>query len=561
MTISIANRAQLVAALSTAVGGEVFSLAPGDYGSVSLSGRKFGAAITIQSANASQLAEFDAIDITNSNNVTLKALDVGRAMQAWEGDYGKMVSIWGSNNITMDGMKIHGSLDGNPQNDGWGVVVSDSSHVRITNSEFTELHRGAVFQRSSQLLLEGSNFHNLRSDGANFAQVDTVTIKDNRFSDFYHVAGDHPDGIQFWTSGTTRASANITITGNQIFQGKGGAVQGIFLNDELGHLAYKNVKIDNNLVYSNELWHGIGLIHGDGVSITNNTVVSRTDDFAHMWIMVDGAKGVTIARNVADQVVTRGAGNANIYDNLEIRLDKALQALLQNLNKGAATTVQDLITPNYGYQPGNGTSQLPPPPAPAPANKDIYGTAGNDTVNGTSGNDTIYGVGKHDGKPGIDSVDKLYGRGGADVFVLGDARGVFYSNDKGTSSGRWDYAQIMDFGSDDKVKLSGSASDYVFRRETVGGLVGTAIFEDSNGNGKWDNGDELIGHVAKTNLSMGSLIFSGTTQTSQTIEIASVFDEEIMSVDLVNDVSGVETATWTPVSPWKFATGEHFAIA
>jgi hypothetical protein len=571
MTIAIANRAQLTAALSKAVGGETFVLAPGSYGSISIDDRHFKATVTIRSADAANQAKFSAFTIDESSNIALSSLDVGRAMQKHEKDYGKMVMVTDSRNISLDDMTIHGSLDRNSHNDGWGMLVSDSANVRVTRSDFTELHRGAVFQRSSRLTVEGNHFHHLRSDGVNFAAVEGVLVKDNRFNDFFFKGRDHPDAIQFWTAGTNRASANITITGNQIFQGSGKQLQGIFMRDELGHLPYKNVTIDNNLVYTNDHWHGIGINGVQGLSITNNTVVSRTGDKPHLWIKVSDASGVTIARNVTDEVLLMPDAGGKAYGNLELRGDAAATARIPHLNKGAATTVQDLLIDGYGYQPG-GSSVPPPSPAPAPTptptptpspapppGGEIYGTSASQTVKGTAADDIIYGVGKNDAAPGDDSRDKLYGRGGADIFVFGDHRGVFYDNATSTASGRWDFAQIMDFGADDRIRLSGKASDYVFRRETVNGKVGTAIFKD-DGDGVWDKPDELIGHVAGVTLSQSSLIFTGSPgRSGAMIEAESVVERPAAQALAPQPVEHVAEPGLVFQMEQMFA--HHFAIA
>lgn len=512
--VNIANRAQLLAALQTAVGGETFILAAGNYGDVSISGRNFANTITFQSQNTASMASFTRFDITSSSNITLNSVDIGRTLPA-ASEAERMSSIWGSSNISFNGVKVHGSLDGNPRNDGWGILVSDSANVSIKASDFTELYRGAVFQRSTNVTVEANSFHDIRSDGVDFTAVSNVLIKNNMFRDFYFFGGDHPDAIQFWTSGQTRGSSNITISGNQIFQGNGLALQGIFFNDEVGNLPYQNVVIDNNMVYGNDLWHGIAMTNGRNVSITNNTVVSRTNDDPYFWIRADNTQGLTIARNVTDAVVIGpGSSGVSVANNIELRLNPAALQLLPNLNKAPGLlAAADLIMSGYGYQlpeTGSGGGAAPPPSSVPPEGGNtriIYGTNGNDTIRGTAANEIIYGVPATGATPGRDSVDKLYGGGGADIFVLGDARGAFYNDGNAMWSGRKDYAQIMDFSSDDRIQLSGALTDYVFRRETVGGSVGTSIFRDTNGDRKWDNADELIGHVANVSLNTNQLIF------------------------------------------------------
>lgn len=517
--VSIANQAQLVAALSKAVGGETFVLAPGNYGSVVFNGRNFGSQVTIQSQSPG-LAKMTEIKILDSSNITFKGLDVGRAMAPVEQDFGKMVSVYSSRNVTLDGVTLHGSLDNNPKNDGWGLYVTDSSGFNITNSNLTELSRGMVIQRSSGINVAANHFSNMRSDGSNFAAVDTVTIKDNHFTNFHPAVGDHPDAIQFWTTGQAKGSANITITGNQIIQGSGAALQGIFMRDEVGTLPFKNVKIDNNLIYGSDAWHGISVFHGQSVAVTNNTVVSRSDDHPIYWIRVEETAGAVIQKNVADQVFA-DAGNTSktVSGNLILSGDAAATHKVPNLNKGAATTVADLIVSGHGYHSG-GTVTAPtepvkpiepttPPAAKPPAivGKTFYGTAGSESVNGTSASDTIYGVAATGANPGRGSFDRLIGRGGNDLFVLGDHRGAFYDDNNKANAGRADYAQILDFKAGDRIQLAGTLTDYVFRSEKVLGHNGTSIFKDTNGNHKWDALDEMIGHVAKVSLSTSALTF------------------------------------------------------
>ena len=201
------------------MGGETFVLAPGSYGSITIDDRDFQATVTIRSANAADQAKFSAFKITDSSNIALSGLDVGRPMQKHEKDFGRIIAVIDSVNISLDGLKVHGSIDGNTQNDGWGVLVSDSANVRVTDSEFTELHRGAVFQRSTGLSVEGNHFHHIRSDGANFAAVEGVVVKDNRFNDFFYKANDHPDAIQFWTSGTDVRRPTSPLPGTRFFKG------------------------------------------------------------------------------------------------------------------------------------------------------------------------------------------------------------------------------------------------------------------------------------------------------------------------------------------------------
>jgi Ca2+-binding RTX toxin-like protein len=126
----------------------------------------------------------------------------------------------------------------------------------------------------------------------------------------------------------------------------------------------------------------------------------------------------------------------------------------------------------------------------------VYGTSGYDTVSGTAASEMIYGTGDSEVRPGTGTRDTLFGGGGDDIFVLGDARGLFYQDYKANSSGRADHAFIKDFSAGDKIQLVGAMSDYLLHRETIGGAYGTSIFRDDNRDGKVDSLDEYIAHVS-----------------------------------------------------------------
>jgi Ca2+-binding RTX toxin-like protein len=495
MIINIASAKELAHALSRADGGETFLLAPGDYGAVKLDELEFDRTVTIRSADPLNMARLTGLDIRGSENIRIVGLSIGRAMTPREQDHGRIVSVRDSEDIEFEGLRIHGSLDGDPRNDGYGIYVGDSERVSVRGSTFTELARGAVFSDSSNLVLEGNSFDTLRTDGLNFAEVTDVLIKDNRFTNFFPKRDDHSDAIQFFTHGTKRASFDITITGNQIFVGHGEGPQGIFLHDETRRMPFKNVTIDNNLVYGADLYHGIAVLGGEQVSITNNTVVSRTDDGRNHWINIDRVAGATISKNVAD-VVLIGERVSGIvrHDNLELYKNDDPRERILNLNKGPQTTVADLVLPGIGYVPDGSPSPEPAPP-PSPAGiQTIMGTSGHDQLRGTAADEWLFGFAADDARLGRGSRDVMVGSGGKDVFVLGDARGVFYDDGR-PGAGRRDYAAIRDFEAGDRIQLAGSATDYVLRTEHFG-RKGIGLYLDSNSNGRWDKGDEFIAHIS-----------------------------------------------------------------
>ncbi len=154
-------------------------------------------------------------------------------------------------------------------------------------------------------------------------------------------------------------------------------------------------------------------------------------------------------------------------------------------------------------------SLLDSPLAPAPGQV-LWGTTGSDSITGTGGNDRLSGVlstGTTAQAMGANQVDVLTGRAGADVFVLGDKRGVYYDDRANGKSGLGDYARIQDFQSGvDKLQLaSGSYLTSVSQGNT-------ALYWDRNGNGSLNlsgsNQDELVAILANATPTGADVIWA-----------------------------------------------------
>ena len=131
--------------------------------------------------------------------------------------------------------------------------------------------------------------------------------------------------------------------------------------------------------------------------------------------------------------------------------------------------------------------------APTPG-KTLWGTNNSDRITGSSGNDRLSGVlasGTTTKAMGGGQIDTLTGGSGADVFVLGDKRGLFYDDRVNGNLGLSDYARIQDFKSGvDKIQLF--SASYL----TSVSQGNTSLYWDRNGNGRLNlsgsNQDELI---------------------------------------------------------------------
>ena len=140
----------------------------------------------------------------------------------------------------------------------------------------------------------------------------------------------------------------------------------------------------------------------------------------------------------------------------------------------------------------------------------LWGSIASETVIGGGGNDRLTGAlatGTSGASLGEGQIDLLIGGLGADTFVLGDSRGVFYDDRIATNSGRSDYAIIQDFTKGvDKIQL---LTGNYFTTVTGGN---TSIYWDANANGRFEtqlsSSDELIAIINNSTISSSDIIWA-----------------------------------------------------
>lgn len=265
------SNADLIKILHGAHGGDVVLLAPGQYRRPVLSGLHFAEPVAIRSQKPDDPAELVGMVIVDSNNIAFDHLDL-TTKDADDKYYAFRVAD--SENLSFDKVLVHGDPS-TPANDQLtGFYISNTSHVSISDSKFEYMHAGMISNNNSFVDIERNVFRHLSKSGIGMGACTDVKIIDNTFTDFDVGRGVHPDAIQFYTAGTHTSSVNLTITGNLIHRGKGNAIQGIFLGDEVGDLPYRNLTIADNALIG-PMWDAIYVSTGaDRLTVTDNIVAS-----------------------------------------------------------------------------------------------------------------------------------------------------------------------------------------------------------------------------------------------------------------------------------------------
>lgn len=306
---TVSSQAALLDALSKATGGDVIQLNGGDYGKLNLSNVSFASNVTITSSSTSNPAVFSGVDLRQVKGITFDGVIFDYKSAPGTVTYNRPFSISDSENVTIKNSTFDGDVatgvskedDGSAT--GIGLSIIGSAGIIVENNAIFNFLRGIVTSESDNIEISGNNLHSLRSDGMDFAAVTNVTIEGNWIHDFRIAtgSGDHPDMIQFWTSGTDTPSTDIIIRGNRLDIGEGGYTQSIFIRNEMvdtgaagPEMFYRNILIEDNVI-TNAHVHGITVGETVGLTIRNNTVLHNDGD------AVDGPdSGVEIpAINVA----------------------------------------------------------------------------------------------------------------------------------------------------------------------------------------------------------------------------------------------------------------------
>ena len=341
----------LVAALAAAKGGETIRLAVGEYDRIGLTDRHFSTPVTITSVDPAHPAHIANLWLWQVDNLTVRSISLGSALAPGEADYVPINRVVQSHHIVFDHVHIHGSLDGDPSNDGFALYVYDSDDISVVDSEIEQAHRAVVFERTADILIRHNHIHDIRSDGGDYTAVENVIIDGNLYHDFFPKPGDHPDIVQFWTNGQKKGSSNIQIINNQNYPGKGQGIQGIFIRDENGGMPHKNIVIRNNMLYSiGTHWEGISVSDASDVVVQNNTVLSVPDDEPRFWIKLANTQHSQVSDNVSDWVVDEKANrDIQLKNNISLHDAPGQAKQIPNLRAGAAARMADFMVSGRGY--------------------------------------------------------------------------------------------------------------------------------------------------------------------------------------------------------------------
>lgn len=310
--VVVSSKAELIKKLATVRMPTKFLLRQGSYGLLSLKNLIVPQGTTIASLHAEKPAVFEGMRIDGVRGLTVSSLMIRPpASGPIVGRYGAMIT--NSQNIELDRLIFKGPNTKSWSNFNVALMLRSSSNIKVRRSYFSQFKNGIAILKLQHAVIELNEFENLQTDAIRGGGSNNLDISSNVITGFYPKNGDHPDGIQLWSTRQRNIASNISISDNLIVRGRGTAIQGVFVRDTKLRLPFKNLKIAGNLVIGG-LYNGITVLGADRVALENNTVISRKDQKS--WIRLEYTTRARATGNSAQSyVIERNRSKPRLANN------------------------------------------------------------------------------------------------------------------------------------------------------------------------------------------------------------------------------------------------------
>lgn len=293
------NAEDLTAAIEAGEGTTVIRIKPGSYPLLVIAASKKPRKLVLESADATQPALLAGIKFAKASDVAIRNITVHRKAGPAATDY--LIEIANSSNIHLEALNVRGT-GGAERGRQYGAMIRGGRDIRITESRFSDSRYGIGMLNTTNVTISFNEFRNLQTDGIRGGGVSNLIVSGNILGDFSPRTGEHPDGIQLWSTNQKAAAKNITIRDNLVVRNRGGIIQGIFVRDTKNMLPFEDVAITGNLMIGT-MYNGISITGVRRGTVTDNQVYAYPD--MKSWVSVGGAKETTANNNKAMLFLSR----------------------------------------------------------------------------------------------------------------------------------------------------------------------------------------------------------------------------------------------------------------
>lgn len=261
-TTTTATPETLQSVLAAATAGDTVRLAPGTYPAVTLRGKTWSPAVTVEAGSA----RITSVDLRQVVGLTWRGgvFDGGDTEKAG-------IRAISSQRIGIEGTRMSRYLRG-------GIIFSEVSDARLVSNEISDSG----------------------SDGIDIALSRRILIDRTTCRDFKPTPGAHPDCIQLWSRPNVPPTADITIT-NTLSEGDN---QGISLFNHVRNGVddggFDRITISNNVVRSMQ-YNGIAIGDCRDCVVRDNRVETMANPAipkARAWLKSWGKGNIEMCGNV-----------------------------------------------------------------------------------------------------------------------------------------------------------------------------------------------------------------------------------------------------------------------
>lgn len=309
-----ATPSTFAARLSAARPGDTLKLAPGDYRTFEIQGRRYSPSLTIDAAGAT----ITDAKISKSAGVTIRggAFQLGPPgvnPKNGKPNFGSAIRMNDVSDVKILGSRFIGPAAVQGPNrlefgEGYGVRVLRGSKVEVADGKFEGLKTGIAMTRIDGFRLTGNVFSAMRMDGLVVSLSRNGLIEKNECRATRVREKEHPDCIQMWSRPTDPPVSDVVIRQNRIE----GATQGIGLHnsvrDGVDDGGFDRITIEDNIIRVSRA-NAISLKNARDSTIRNNQVSTYPGAQFRASIRASGPS-VTICGNA----VEAGAGKSGVKD-------------------------------------------------------------------------------------------------------------------------------------------------------------------------------------------------------------------------------------------------------
>ena len=289
-TIAATNRTNFLAAITSASGGDIITLAPGNYGSITIS-KNFGTTCTIRALDPDDRPVLTYLYLSGADYIRFEHIDVVYTF-AGEAEHFQTCEMAGATNLYFFKCGFWGDNDGSGFPTGRGFYIINSSYITAEKCLITGFGTNVVSTESDHVTITGCEIRDAASDGWTIGSTNDLTLTGNYVHDFRPngPAGAHCDFGQLFTSGQSRTCKRVNISDNIMDIGSGAWTQSIFMrNEELDGAVgtdeafrFEDFTVERNWIKNAHSW-GIFIGECKNVSCKDNVLIAGTMNMSNAY--------------------------------------------------------------------------------------------------------------------------------------------------------------------------------------------------------------------------------------------------------------------------------------